>query len=286
MTGRLQNLESWYASFNYADCEVIFVHDVQDEGTSHELKKLVQGSEFKNYKIIEGFYGGPGPARNAGLEISRGKWVTFWDSDDIAFPREYLNAINSQDSFQNIIIGNYEICQVSDGSISKKIIPERDKINAFALNPGIWRVIFRRDCIGSTRFPNIRMAEDQIFIAKVLSKVKEISFVDSVVYRYFMGGKSQLTSNINAISDLKAAALQSLSLCKSSNEGEFIFPSMIFERQIISGLRHGDLTTKIRLLGIQLIGFILLSPSKRIQLIKTLVYICQESFSRVTDEKH
>jgi glycosyltransferase involved in cell wall biosynthesis len=284
MAGRLQNLESWYATFNYQACEVIFVHDVQDHETSDEIKRLVHTNSFKNYHIVEGFYGGPGPARNAGLNISKGRWVTFWDSDDVVFPHAYINAVNVQDTSKTIVVGNYEVYQVNNGSISQKLIPEREKIKAFAMNPGLWRVIFRRDCIGSTRFSKIRMGEDQIFIAQVLTKTQEISFVDSVMYRYFTGSSAQLTSNIDAISDLKFAALESLSLCRSSKETDFIFPSMIFERQIISGLRHGNLVTKIRLIGIQLIGFILLSPLKRNQLIGAMRYIYQESFLRVTHE--
>jgi len=262
MENRLQNLETWYTSLSSNDLEVIFVHDETDDGTAEEIQKVIDRSKFQNFKFIKGRYGGPGSARNAGLEHTVGTWVSFWDSDDISFPDEFLSQIKAAAEIDDVIIGDFEIANESKKSITRNLINRNKPIESVAMNPGIWRVIFKKDLIGSLRFLDIRMGEDQVFLANYLLKISKIRYADRIFYRYFVGNSSQLTNNRKAISDLKYATRATLQLCKVATMDHVVFLIIVFERQILTGLKHATFKTKVSLLRIQLEAFFLLKPSK------------------------
>lgn len=90
----------------YMDFEVIVV----DDGSSDETVKVAERYLTSlDLKIINGPHSGVSSARNRGIDLSQGDWVTFLDADD-ALPNEALFEIDST-------IRKYDIREILRASI-------------------------------------------------------------------------------------------------------------------------------------------------------------------------
>jgi glycosyltransferase involved in cell wall biosynthesis len=251
MAGRLMLLEEWIGKLSSnPQIEIIIINDYSDDATSSELKAICQ--RYDNLKFIEGNFGNPGSARNAGLEICQGKWVVFWDSDDRPDVENFLEVLKANEELNpDICFGLYKTFDENSQQISESpawsLDTKRD-LSTVALNPGIWRIVFARDLIQGMRFEPLRMAEDQIFICEAILRARELVFADRQIYTYFTGSMNHLTKNSAALQDLLPAFKKTSEILKSSTVEVAPFLSLMAAKQMISGGRYGNMTTKSGLL--------------------------------------
>ncbi len=252
MAGRLQFVRNWLEEVSSnSGIEVILVHDLTDNQTGEELREMC--SSFGNTQLIEGKYGNPGSARNAGLEISLGRWVVFWDSDDEPNVPNFLATLDlMQQSQSDLGIATYaaydEISNIRAKPNRWSHELEID-FQTLALNPGIWRIVFSREVLEEILFCPLRMAEDQIFICEALVKARNVKFVDNLNYTYFTGSSHHLTRNFDALQDLLPAFKKTIELLHKNDKSNLIqFMSIVAARQLVSGLRYGNRKTRVALL--------------------------------------
>ena len=143
MARNLQFVESWLKQVKKYSLEVILVHDQTFLDVGTELKELVQSVNTSKVILIQGVFGNPGSARNAGLEIATGDWVGFWDSDDTPNIENIFSAINISQEYDEILVGNFSVFDIKTMDY-RTPIKNVNGINSVAMNPGIWRMIFRR----------------------------------------------------------------------------------------------------------------------------------------------
>lgn len=254
MAGRLLNLSKWLQELELLlttsdiSCEIILIHDIQDENTSGELKLLV--SKFSEINIIfkEGFYGSPGLARNAGIEIASGEWFTFWDSDDIPQIESVLKSIRDNIKFDmDCLVGNYSIVNELTG-----IKTSNQHIDNFTIQitklPGIWRFVFNRRTIGKLRFENLRIAEDQLFLMKYFKKSTKYIRSDEVFYEYFIGNFHHQTSNQSARNDLYHAINYSFKYISNIPSIDVDLATALIMQQFLSGLKYAQLIFKLKII--------------------------------------
>ncbi len=252
MAGKLGFVRDWVESISAnSQIEIILVHDISDNLTGKELLDL--SNTYTNTRLIEGLFGNPGTARNAGLEISVGRWVVFWDSDDEPNVQNFISTLEMMELFQfDIAVAAYAVCdEISHKkSRSKPWSQETGRdLESLALNPGIWRIIFSREILKGIRFNPLKMAEDQIFICEALTKARSIRFVDNLNYTYFTGSSRHLTRNIRALQDLLPAFRITKKLVEINERRELSsFLNIVAARQLISGLRYGNQRTRVGLL--------------------------------------
>ena len=251
MAGRLQLFEEWVGKLSaYPQIEVIIINDYSDEATSAELKVICQ--RYDNLKFIEGNFGNPGSARNAGLEICQGKRVVFWDSDDEPNVENFLTLVKSLEmTNSDICFGRYEVFHEKSGSRLKSPAWSSNRnrdLRIVAQNPGIWRIIFAKELIEGMRFEPLRMAEDQIFICEAILKAREFVFADNQIYTYFTGSINHLTKNSAALQDLLPAFKKTSEIFKSSKVEVTSFLGLMAAKQMISGARYGNMRTRLGLL--------------------------------------
>lgn len=195
MAGRLDSLKSWLIQAASLPIEIVIVHDVQDDDTSEELQSLVHQDESGMLFFVEGKFGSPGAARNEGLNLAQGEWIVFWDSDDTPNVLSVMSSINGANENTQVIIGNFK---VSNGD-QTTLIKHFNSKNFVALYPGLWRLVFRREAIKNLRFKNLRMGEDQLYIAETGINQQQTEFVELDFYTYRIGHPSQLTVNPSAV---------------------------------------------------------------------------------------
>ena len=204
MAGKLHNLDSWLAHVNDYPIQVIIVHDIQDSRTSVELDLLLDKICSDKISLIEGEFNSPGLARNEGILHAIGAWIAFWDSDDVPHLAEVFKAISSAPPGICTLICRFQVVSNETKSVKWEApkFGESDNSAVIAAFPGLWRMIFRRDIIGKTRFREFHMAEDHIFIIEGNFFGGYIAFIDRIIYSYYIGVPGQLTSHKEKISAL------------------------------------------------------------------------------------
>lgn len=117
--------------------------------------------------------GGASIPRNVGLDIAKGKYILFIDSDDI-ITKNYIEVI------LNKLNEDFDYCYISWKS-DFAVITIKDKPPEW--NCCVWNCIYKKDLIGNERFnPNLIIAEDYDFNKRV-RKGKYTSIQD-IIYIY------------------------------------------------------------------------------------------------------
>ena len=199
MAGRMANLASWLAKSTDLPMSIIIVHDIQDPRTSVELEDLIKKYGNLDIKIIEGSFGSPGLARNAGLKSPLATWTVFWDADDLPHPQEVLGALAKVDVHSEVVIGNFKTNSHQGITTSK----HREHIENVALNPGLWRMVFRSSVISGMSFSSTRMGEDQLFLIDLNLGSRKIDYSDKDFYQYFQGNPMQLTLSQDSVNEVE-----------------------------------------------------------------------------------
>jgi glycosyltransferase involved in cell wall biosynthesis len=243
MVGNLQFIESWLHNVKNYSLEVILVLDQTFLNVGPELEELLQSVNSSKVILIHGIFGDPGSARNAGLGIATGSWIGFWDSDDSPNVKNIFAAIEISQEYDEILVGNFSVLDIKTMKY-RTPIKNVNGINSVAMNPGIWRMIFRIQTICDTKFPNLKMGEDQVFLAHLNFGMRKLRFVESIFYQYNVGGTSQLTRSTLALKDLPLASSIILEHAKVAQRKQSIFDMQLVFRQQITIMKKGDILLK------------------------------------------
>jgi glycosyltransferase involved in cell wall biosynthesis len=229
MAGRLVHLENWLSTIHQLDIQVIVVHDYRDSETETQLLSILGALNSSKVEFLTGTFGSPGAARNAGLARANSEYICFWDSDDLPHLQSMLSDLETYSSDCDILVGQY----VRKSDHQKDILEDKSNdasARDVAMNPGLWRMVFRREFISSVEFEKMRMGEDQLFLAQIMALKPRLTFTDTVFYEYFVGSPGQLTQNPKAIIELFSAFREILALRKKTSGKEFEFTSIMVSR--------------------------------------------------------
>lgn len=184
-------------------CEfkIIFVLDDSSYGALKNLQELVLKCGREDILILQYEGRNPGGARNRAIRYVTTPWVQFCDSDDSADLSLIIDLLDgAQDWECDAIVAGFEADNVHQSSVFSKL---SEKISSLSLeiicNPGIWRWIFRSKSIERLQFPETRMGEDQVFLAKFLATnpcLKDLNTL--MIYKYRSKSPGSLTSQYNS----------------------------------------------------------------------------------------
>lgn len=200
------------------DIEIILVDDQSQDNCPTMCDQYA--NEDSRIKVIHKKNGGLGFARNSGLEIATGEYVTFIDSDDFV-------ALNTYEYIYNIAIeknldicyfrfcryhSNNKISQVKDWNkeeyftgkeeIKKFLLemvapPSSDKLD-IKYSMSVCKAIFKLDIIknNNIKFVSEReiASEDLIFHLHLLPHINSIGYIPKAFYYYFINANS-ITNN-------------------------------------------------------------------------------------------
>lgn len=251
LSENLARLEKWIKEASACpQFEIIIVHDYSDGKSGSKLKSICK--KYENVRFIDGHFGNPGSARNAGLKISQGTRIIFWDSDDEPNVENFSSLIeSSKKTNPDICFGSYKTLNEKSGSkIDSPCWSDstEENLKIVAQNPGIWRIIFARDLLEGIAFQPLRMAEDQIFICEAVLKARSIEFQEDRIYTYLTGLPDHLTSNPKALQDLLPALKKTIQILETCSNDMVFFLSLMAVRQFASGIRYGNFRTRLALL--------------------------------------
>ena len=192
----------------YRDLEIILV----DDGSPDDCPQICDeyAAQDERIKVIHKANGGLSSARNAGLDIASGNWVSFIDSDDWIEPDMYeillRNAINTN---AEISVGgvNDEVVYKDAVTVTKTtyhgvlktetLSPVEAMARYFTTSWAAWDKIYRKELFQTIRFPVGEINEDEAIVLKLLDSCTTIAYTNQVFYHYIHRAQSITTSTFS-----------------------------------------------------------------------------------------
>lgn len=171
----------------YKNFEIILVDDCS---TDHS--KEIMDSYEKKYNNVKCIYKdhneGPGAARNSGLDIASGEFISFCDSDDQYRSDFFDKMLSKVGDNIDIVLCEIEYLTVN-GKINKKTL---SNVNSFSTksqhiaysNMSLCRMLTRRELWNNLRLPSIYNSEDAAVIPVLFDRARSITFINETLYLY------------------------------------------------------------------------------------------------------
>lgn len=161
-------------------------------------------------KVIHKKNAGLGMARNSGIEIATGEYITFCDADDFVDPNTY-EIVYNKCKINNLDMCCFQYRRISEDEgkiintpyVSEHYFKGRPEINSFLMNvigkdyenPSSYNynmsscmALFRRNLFirSNVRYPSERIvaSEDLVFLLYFLPHVDSIGIVSDILYNY------------------------------------------------------------------------------------------------------
>lgn len=208
-------LDSLLKQQNLAHAEFILVNDGSPDGCGAICDEYAR--KDTRFRVLHKSNGGVSSARNSGLEISRGRYISFLDGDDFTAPNTYADnlAILEKDpeiellQFPYIFEYGRSESQPTFGKMDRTIIGWTDFFCIYQ-NEGmticnLWgNKIIRRDLIGNTLFrTDLQGGEDGVFLLDILPRLKvaRLSSAGVLYYVYRQGSYVNSPRTTKAVLD-------------------------------------------------------------------------------------
>ena len=227
-----------------SEVERIIVHDCPPERKCLQLEGLE--TEFKSVRVLTSGGANVGKARNLGIAHTRGTWITFWDADDNPNLLEVLEVIDSiADTNAEIAICTYTKKDNRNGNKFHSTPFGRIAIlNLLHISnePALWRMIIKTSIARNASFLDQNLAEDQYYLAQLMSKNPRIAYTNKNIYEYQYNIDNQLTSKKLNSKELRRA----IELIKEIPEKSTRIQNKIFIHGICSRLSFTLINCNLR----------------------------------------
>lgn len=214
------------------EIEIILIDDGSIDGSSDLCEMLAK--KDTRISVIHQKNQGLGPARNTGLDVARGEYISFIDSDDWIEENTYevlldciiRNKCQIATCGRKIVNDNGCIEEVYCSG-SEKVVYGVDIIEHYLLqqdmNMAACDKLFDRKLFSDVRFPANYISEDIVPIYKILKKIDRIVLSGYPLYNYYYrsGSLSRMPSFTNKRMGQVIYAIE------VSNDVKCIYPKLI-----------------------------------------------------------
>lgn len=191
---------------SYPNLEIILV----DDGSTDLGGAFcdVFAKRDQRIRVIHQANQGLSAARNAGLKIAKGKWITFVDSDDTIRPEmiDILHKMCYTYKVKMSICGFFEVKNEGEGSLSRKPVEEKvlttaECLKAMLCEEGFtmsaWGKLYARELFDLVKFPERRLYEDVGTTYKLVLQCDQIAISSAREYNYYQNDNSITKQSFN-----------------------------------------------------------------------------------------
>ena len=183
---------------SFKDIEIICIND----GSIDKSEKIINEFAQKDKRIIlfNQKNKGAGPARDKGVELSKGEYLSFIDSDDIFHYRTLEIAYNNIIKYNSevVLFQYYQFENIKNITINENI--DSYKIKNFSMSMSwccvVWSRVWKASIIkkNNISFGTLKSGQDNVFNAKIFPFIKNITILDVKLVYHRIVHKS-LSSN-------------------------------------------------------------------------------------------
>lgn len=208
-----------------ADCdiEIILIDDGTPDNSIFLIEEFLKDKSIrvKNKFIIHNQRNqGLSAARNSGIELARGEYIAFLDSDDIV-SENYFKILLEKINLHHPDIIEFNANRFDDSGRFYEIWNSVISSGFYQMNENIlnkvatqsawyaWKRIYKKELFKEIKFPVGKNFEDAYTIPYIYLKSKNIYFIDEILLHYRFNPNS-ITSSITDknLSDFKDAILK------------------------------------------------------------------------------
>ena len=188
----------------YTNWELILI----DDGSTDNSGTICDSYAAKDDRIsvFHEKNSGVSTARNIGLSMSTGDYISFVDTDDWLEADMYQCLINSIDTYKSDV----SVCDVYHVDENKKkkrnvhclrncsnLIYQNDIYKSVFLSTAtLWNKLFLKEVVINCRFkPDLSYGEDMVFFLDAIQNIKTISVVKDAKYNYVVNRKGNVVSS-------------------------------------------------------------------------------------------
>lgn len=174
----------------YQNLEIICVNDGSKDNSLEILNEYEK--KDKRIKVIDKENGGVSSARNAGLKVCRGDYITFVDSDDYLDLDVYEKSINRIKQENADVLFYTCLCEPNGYRVPLEYTTFTDPFYVLEYkceNCAVWNKIFKREHIIDNNIlfaEDVSYGEDRLFLSMVLPHAKVITTLPEVRYHYVL----------------------------------------------------------------------------------------------------
>lgn len=187
----------------YRNLEVILVDDGSPDGCPAICDEYATNDE--RIKVIHKKNGGLSDARNAGMAVAKGEYLSFVDSDDMLPPDAMEILLHTAISEQaDMVIGGHSRFEdipvaANDLQLSvKRWTPVEAMADMLQYGCASWARLYRRELHQSILFPVGEINEDEAIVLELLERCNCIAVTNAVVYYYRFRPESITTARFSA----------------------------------------------------------------------------------------
>lgn len=186
---------------DYRQLEVILIDDGSPDTSGEICDRFAQGDS--RIRVIHQKNGGAAAAKNAGLRIATGEYLSFVDSDDLLEPGAYRHMVGLMEahgadavrcSFRNLYRSHGEDHHYPQGT---QVVEGREFLRAFATDwTGglLWNKLYKRELFDGIFFEEGHKIDDEYFTYRGMMNANKVVCDDRVVYNYRKRASSVMTS--------------------------------------------------------------------------------------------
>lgn len=201
----------------YKNLEIILV----DDGSPDSCPQMCDDYAKKDsrIKVVHKKNGGLSDARNAGMAVATGEYISFIDSDDYVsddFFECLLDVINKENSdiAECSVVKFYEDNRFDEFSddLSVKTYDTQDAMSALiAENPfhqHVWNKLYKTELVKDIPYAVGKLNEDEFWTYQVFGRANKVSKLNKTMYYYFQRNSSIMGVgyNIRRLDALEAKA--------------------------------------------------------------------------------
>lgn len=176
----------------YENLEIWLIDDGSPDGSGDICDSWAE--KDGRIRVVHQENAGAGAARNAGLELARGQWISMIDSDDYLERHMYAHLYSL--TGENVDIAECRIGEteeddlpMEDGTQARVTVCDRETAMRLHIRDELFcqtppNKLYRRETIGDVRFPVGNLIDDEFFTYRVIGNARKLAHSSACMYAY------------------------------------------------------------------------------------------------------